>query len=274
MTEIALRLVPDDDEPGLFLPFVPVEIDGVAGEALLDSGATRSKLLYRPGLMLDEAPWPSSVGAFGSELSALGRASVSCRLGDLDVGTVDVAVVPADHPGHRDLIGQDVLGRYRCRFNLTDGLLILDVESPDATHAVHISDRRHVYLDLSWIDSQATASAVFDTGASVTIVDETFASRHADLFTSAGTSTGTDAAGIEVETPMALMQGPEILGEQLAEARVAIVDLSLPNSTLERPMDIVLGWTVISQGDWFIDHPAARAACTPKTSRLAGTRTK
>ncbi len=267
--EIPVRLVPDEDEPGLFLPFVPVEIDGVAGEALLDSGASRSKLLDRPGLRLEEASWPSSVGAFGSELSTLGRASVSCRLGGYDVGTVDAAVVPADHPGHGDLIGQDILGRYRCGFSLADGLLILDAESPRATHAVHISDRGHVYLDLSWVDGPAVASAVFDTGASVTIVDEAFANRHADLFTSVGVSTGTDAAGVRVETPMALMQGPEILDEQLAEARVAIVDLAVPNSTLKRRMDVVLGWTVISQCDWFIDHTAARAVCTPRASRVA-----
>jgi hypothetical protein len=269
VTEIPVRLVPDEDEPGLFLPFVPVELDGVVGEALLDSGASRSKLVDRPGLRLDEASWPSSVGAFGSELPVLGRTSVSCRLADLDVGTVDAVVVPADHPGHRDLIGQDVLGRYRCGFSLADGLLTLDGPSPRDTHAVHITDRGHVYLDLSWADGPAAASAVFDTGASITVVDEAFARRHAHLFTPVGVSTGTDAAGVEAETPMALMKGPRILGMQLAEARVAIVDLAVANGTLDRPMDIGLGWTVISQCDWFIDHPAARAACLPRSTRLA-----
>jgi hypothetical protein len=267
VTEIAVRLVPDEDEPGQFLPFVPVEIDGVAGEALLDSGSSRSKLLDRPGFMVEKASWPSSVAAFGSELSALGSAKVSCRVGNHDVGDVDAAVVPADHLGHGNVIGQDVLGRYRCGFSLADGLLTINAESPCATHAVHISERGHVYFDLSWNDGPA-AGAVFDTGASVTLVDKSFASTHADLFTSVGVSTGTDAAGVEVEAPMALMQGPEILGEQLAEARVAVVDLAVPNKTLERRMDVVLGWTVISQCHWFIDHPAARAACTLRRPRL------
>jgi hypothetical protein len=50
-----------------------------------------------------------------------------------------------------------------------------------------------------------------------------------------------------------------------AGALVAIVDLSDPSRTLERRMDLILGWRVLSQADWYVDHDGARAACIPRT---------
>ena len=41
MTDVALTLVPEEDDPRLFLPFARVQIDGVEVEALVDSGAGR-----------------------------------------------------------------------------------------------------------------------------------------------------------------------------------------------------------------------------------------
>ncbi len=42
MTEVALTLVPEEDDPRLFLPFASVEINGLEVEALVDSGAGRT----------------------------------------------------------------------------------------------------------------------------------------------------------------------------------------------------------------------------------------
>jgi hypothetical protein len=35
-------------------------------------------------------------------------------------------------------------------------------------------------------------------------------------------------------------------------------------------MDLILGWTVISQADWVIDHAAARAHCQLRARDGAG----
>lgn len=137
----------------------------------------------------------------------------------------------------------------------------IDPEPPTRTHRVHLDERRHIYMDASWDADDAVASAVFDTGASVTVVDQRFARIHRALFTPEGTSAGMDATGRTVSTPMAVMRGPRILGAQLADGLVALVDLSGANSTVDLPMDLILGWTVLSQAHWYIDHHAARAAC-------------
>jgi hypothetical protein len=168
-------------------------------------------------------------------------------------------------PGPGTLLGQDVLSRYRVEYRLADGLLILEPEPPAVTHPIYLDATRHVYLDLGWDDEPgATASAVFDTGASITVVDQAFAGSHARLFTSAGTSTGTDATGASQITPLAIMRGPLILQCRIEDLLVAIVDLHVVNATLQRPMDLILGWTATSQADWYIDHPHSRAACQPR----------
>jgi hypothetical protein len=262
MTKVPLKLVPDED-PQMFLPFVVVEVDGVPVEALLDSGASRTQLLERPGLSTSDGPHRLSVGAFGAQTAPVRYAVVSCRIGGLDVGAVEVSVVPSGHPGAENLVGQDILGQFRCGYRLSDALLILDCDPPNETRAISLDERRHVYLDLSWVRHEAVASAVFDTGASVTVVDQAFARRHPDLFTPEDIRTGTDATGMSAKTPMATMRGPQILGEHFADALVAIVDLSGANSTLQRSIDVILGWTAISQADWFVDHPRACAACAP-----------
>lgn len=259
-TDIPLRLVADEDDPDLFLPYVQVDADGVRIEALLDSGAARTRFLERPGLTATDSEAHVSSGAFGVSTTTTRSATVHCRLGGLDVAQVSAALDAPEAPGPGDLVGQDVLGRLTCLYRLAAGLLTVDPEPPASTHPIHVGERGHVYLDAVWSDGP-TAYSVFDTGASVTVVDAAFAARHPGLFTSLPSSSGTDASGLTMETPMAHMRGPRLLGEQLSDSLVAIVDLSGPNRTLQRPMDLILGWPITSQADWYVDHGRALAAC-------------
>jgi hypothetical protein len=40
--------------------------------------------------------------------------------------------------------------------------------------------------------------------------------------------------------------------------QAAVVDLSHANSTIELPMDLILGYPTLRQADWLIDFPASR----------------
>lgn len=106
MTDLALAIRPDDDDPRMCLPFVTVQVNGVDVEALVDSGAARSQLVEQVAVNATRSSLSSSAGAFGTPTSPKGRAEVSCRLGKRDVGIVDVDVVPDNLPGHGNLIGQ------------------------------------------------------------------------------------------------------------------------------------------------------------------------
>ena len=50
--------------------------------------------------------------------------------------------------------------------------------------------------------------------------------------------------------------------EQFARHRVAVVDLSQANATLDQPMDLILGYTTLRQANWRFDFPAKRWAIT------------
>jgi len=62
---------------------------------------------------------------------------------------------------------------------------------------------------------------------------------------------------------MAIVRGLRLLGEQLPDALVAVVDLAGANRLLTRPMDLILGWTTLSQASWYVDHRHSRAAWSP-----------
>lgn len=258
MTQVPLRIEVDAEDARLALPFVDLEFDGRPTEALLDTGAARTSVVAWEGLQTRAADRPGGGSAFGHRADDL-VCDVSCRFVGRDLGMIMATVVAADHAGHGDLVGQDILSRFRCEYRLAEGILVIDSDrAPSDEYDIHLDAGRHVYLAADW-GSSSTTGAVFDTGASVTVVDQEFAARHPELFSSAGTSAGTDASGETVETPMALMAGPTILGRTFTESPVAIVDLAAVNRTLARPMDLILGWPLISQAGWLIDHDRAKA---------------
>lgn len=104
-----------------------------------------------------------------------------------------------------------------------------------------------------------TADAVFDTGASITLIDKSFADTHTELITEAGVTTGTDASGTRLETPLVELAASSILGHTFAPTPAVIVDLSPANATITRPMNLILGWPLLSQVDWIIDHRGGQA---------------
>jgi hypothetical protein len=101
-----------------------------------------------------------------------------------------------------------------------------------------------------------------DTGAGATVVNRDFWPATPGLFEPIGTSTGTDAHGEQVETPLLLMSGPAIGRRAFGSHKAVAVDLSGVNSTLDYPMDLILGYPTIRQADWLFDFPARRWAVT------------
>jgi hypothetical protein len=262
MIEVPVELVADADDPRLWLPYVAVEVDGSPIRALLDTGAARTSLVQRPELAVAEPAPDSGTGAFGVA-AVKGSSQVGLRFAGRDLGTMSVAVVSPGDANLDDLVGQDVLSQFRCEYRLTEGRLLLDGDLPDEVRPIHLDVKGHIYLDATWSGTAGWASVVFDTGSSVTVVDRAFFERHRELFVMTGRSKGTDAAGGVREAAMATMRGPVVLGRQLSDSLVAVVDLSAANSTVDRRIDLILGWPIVSQAAWVIDHEERVAACRP-----------
>jgi hypothetical protein len=250
-------IVPDEDDPEFATVLVDVTIAGRPYRLVLDTGAARTRL------NVDEyTETLPPVGEHASSASFGGGSSEAVvTVADLAVGPLRVATLDVVRgAGAGQVLGMDVLGRCRWHVRLADGMVSLD--PPDlALDERYVRGRRgHVYLDIRW--PGASAVACWDTGAGATVVDRGFWLRHPDLFELVGMSVGTDANGDSAETPLLLMAGPVIGRHTFDRHKVVAVDLSAVNSTLDHPMDLILGYPTIRQADWLFDFPAGRWTLT------------
>ena len=159
-----------------------------------------------------------------------------------------------------NLLGMDVLGQHRCHFRLAAGALDLEVPGDEARHELLAGRRGHPYVEVNW--PGVSGLACWDTGAGATVVNRAFWLEHPGMFEPIGTSVGTDAHGEQVETPLLRMSGPVIGQRTFGSHKAVAVDLSGVNSTLDYPMDLILGYPTIRQADWLFDFPARRWAVT------------
>jgi hypothetical protein len=260
-TQVPLWIDRDARNPDEALPFVDVTVGGRPTRTLLDTGAARTAIAPPDGVAV-ETKASNGTGVFGEGTGTRRVWRTTLELGHRRLTAVEVDARVGE--ATTDLVGQDVLSRFRCEYRLDDARLRLDGPSPHTTEPVFLDRGGHVYLEARWDEaaegSRASANAVFDTGASLSVVDAAFAGRYPHLFRPCGISAGTDASGATVETPVAEMAGPVILGRRFRETRAAVVDLSRVNASLERPMDVILGWPVLRQANWFIDHASRSAA--------------
>ncbi len=256
--KIPMLIHPDPDDPNCADIMVDAVIAGRPYSLRLDTGAARTQLLADSYLAeLATRGRDTSAGAFGQPQD---RDIVTIRdltIGDLDVPPLDV--VRVDAPGQQCLLGMDVLRQYRCQFRFDDAMLILDGDpAPRTGLDLQLDDRGHVYIELGW--DAAIASACWDSGAGITVVDRAFRLRYPELFSDAGRAAGTDSTGAQFAAATFTMAGPHIAGIGFPPSKVAVIDLSPLNRELEFPMDLIAGYPLLRQASWLFDFPARRWA--------------
>ena len=252
--EIPLIIIPDRDDPGCADVFVDGSIDGHPYRFILDTGAGRTHLIA------DDVT--TALASRGTQESAgvLARSSEQViRIPPVSVGPMrrtefDVIRLSADHPAPRNLLGMDVIGNYPCRFRFTDAVLEIGerVRSVSGMN-LNVDTTGHPRVDVRMSD--AIVSAVWDTGAGITVVDDGFVAQYPQYFEEARPSWGTDATGAKVETPTFIMSGATIGGKLFAPHRIAAVDLSQASGDAAASLVMILGFTTLCQADWYFDFP-------------------
>lgn len=262
MNEFKLIIKPDPEEPDAGEVFVDGTIDGKAYRFLFDTGAAKSSVVFDAYTStLPTTDKHQSSGVFAKSNSDL------ITLPHLEVGPIsktDVIVTRTEegNPEVRSLIGMDLLKEFRCHFLFDENRVVVGeyfaLISGHPVQALTFDKAFHPYIDVQF--GALTAHAVWDTGASITIVNTAFINNHPDLFQEAGSSTGTDSTGEQVETPMFMMAETTIGGSVFPPSRVASVDLSFVNATIEIPMDMILGYSVMRKANWLFDFPSKQWA--------------
>ena len=256
MGALTLRILREDDDPDAAV----VLVDGWVGERaypfLLDTGAATTTLQADPYT----AAFPTvgtrdSGGVFARYEEELVKAP-PIRVGPLSSEALVVSRTTSG--GLFNLLGMDVLGAHRLEFRFAESSVLVD-EPPRTVSARPLltSGAGHPFVPVHW--GSREARAVWDTGASMTVVDARFIAGHPADFAPAGASTGTDSSGAQRATPAFTMTGATVGDVMLAPHRVAAVDLAGLNGS-GRPVDLILGYNSIRQATWLFDFPAARWA--------------
>jgi len=251
---------PDAEDADAAEVFVDGAIGGRPYRFLLDTGAARSCVRYD-----DYTATFASVGSDTSSGVFAGGSrdlvsAPSLTLGSISRNDFTLARAAEGDSGRQNLIGMDLLKDLCCHFRFDERRVALDEggneEDNGAFEDLFLGQRGHPYVPLKLGD--VIASAVWDTGSGMTVVDTNFIARTPGFFPAAGQSTGTDSTGAQQETPMYLMAAATIGGYTFPTQRVAAVDLSRVNATLERPMDLIVGYNLYSKAHWLFDFPRRR----------------
>ena len=251
---VPIELRDDPDEPGAAEAYVVSTVAGHEYPLMLDTGGARSTLPL-DGLTSTFA----RVDVDEPGRGALGPASADTRrvvvpslaLGPLEVRDLVVDLAP-EGSNAPTVLGLDVLRGHRLELRLAGAMLGIDTDAPaDAERPLPLSSRSHPHVLVGWGEVEATA--LFDTGASVTVVDAAFAAEHPELLEPRAPSTGIDAAGNRAETPMARMAACEVGGRRFDASLATVVPIRGIQRAGDPEFDLVLGVPVIRQADWIID---------------------
>jgi gag-polyprotein putative aspartyl protease len=262
MTDLRVTLEHDPDDRDCAVPFADGTVAGRPYRFVLDTGAARTRMTADEyTTSVQPTGTDEGHGAFGPVKETIITVT-DVSVGPMRATSLDVTLANGAAAGAPSLLGMDLIGRYRCHFRFAAGLVDVGARAA-GTDALYTGSRGHVYVDAAWPGAPGvSASANWDSGAGITIVHEGFWLAHRELFTDIGTTEGTDASGTRVATPLVLMSGPVIGQRPFAPHKAAVVDLSAANATLDRPMDLILGYPTWSQADWLFDFPARRWALT------------
>lgn len=144
--------------------------------------------------------------------------------------------------------GLGVLGFYP-----GEGKLVWDDQPVAEPQRLNRHASGHPQADLIW--SSYRTRAVVDTGAGITVMDDSIARDHPELFTEHSTAPGIDATGSVVQTPTAMVVDCQLHNMVLGAHRVAFTHLLEATAHLDEPLEVILGTPAIDQLDWWWDLP-------------------
>lgn len=254
-SSIPLLLHEEGHEEGGAEVLVEVEIEGRRYVCLLDTGAATTTLPW--DVWTSRMPTVGARGARGA-LGAVSEDLVtvqSLRLGPI-TRTAFAVARRAQHQAGRPLIGMDVLKDYCCRFLMDRRILVIERQPAVTEQDLMLDEGMHPYVPVTC--GGTVVETVWDTGASLTVVDRGFIDAHPAAFRAAGESQGIDAGGNTATTPLFRMRGMACGGHMFPEHLVVGLDLAFVNKNLTHPMTMILGYSTLRSANWLFDFPSRR----------------
>jgi hypothetical protein len=261
--KVPLLVLPDPVDAFALQSWIDVVADGVRLRMLVDTGSARSEVPRIESLAKRLVEGTSAGrGASGSSSNDPLVRLHTLQLGDLTVTDLTVGLQQQDWP-HPPLLSMDVLGSHACHFRFDDQELHLGGPPPQAQGWIPLATEPHraPAVDVHW--ESTMVSALWDTGAGITIVDRGWAESHPDVVTIlTDTRDGTDATGAPVAGVEGWLAGYTVGDVSFRDQPCCVMDLSGLNAHLTSPIHMALGLPQISQASWYMDFPRGRWAIT------------
>jgi gag-polyprotein putative aspartyl protease len=271
MNELTLIIKPDEEEAEAAEVFVDGTIGGNTYRFLLDTGAARSRVITDDYTStFDSIEKSASSGVFARSSDDLITVP-SIEVGPISKRNFRLVRTAEKGTARSNLIGMDLLKDFCCHFFFDENRVSVDANDESGGgytfQELFLDKKFHPYVDVQF--GTLKAKAVWDTGAGITIVDMNFIKTHPAFFQEAGQSTGTDSTGSKMETPMFIMAATIIGNIVFPPQKVAGVDLSHVNSTIEVPMELILGYSTLRKANWLFDFPRKKWAISKRLAAAA-----
>jgi hypothetical protein len=257
-----LIIIQDEDDIEAAEIYVYGTIEEHKYKFLLDTGAAKTTV-YSDDFTsrFNSLGKRSSSGLFAKQTADLITVP-SIKLGPISKRDFTLARKTPGNTAVRNLIGMDLLKDYNCKFLFDEDRVLVSTENDSegdyAVHELYFDKASHPYVGINFGELKATA--VWDTGAGITVADTSFIHRHPMFFEEVGQSEGTDSTGAKAKTPMYMMAETIIGGFEFPPHKIAGVDLSHINSGTNIRMDLVLGYSTISKANWLFNFPCKKWA--------------
>lgn len=256
MNSFDLLIKQDEDD----IEAAEILVDGKIGNNkyrfLLDTGAARTTIQFDDYTStFNSIGKSSSSGAYGKSIDDLIIVPY-VELGPILKKNFTIARMIENNPEKRNLIGMDLLKDFCLHFYFDKNRVFVnpkeEIKIDGTIQDLFLDNKFHPYINIQ-LEKKLILKTVWDTGAGITIVDMRIIKKHPNLFREIRPSIGTDSAGIKKESPMFIMTATIIDNMKFAPLKVAGVDLSHLNSTIEVPMDMILGYNTLNKANWLFD---------------------
>ena len=151
-------------------------------------------------------------------------------------------------------LGIDLLGRQPFAINFHDSPALLLNPRPPRQVLTGLETNSHGLISVPMAFGVTRIRAIWDTGASVTAVDQAFIQAHPEDFKATGEfMNGTDGFGHQVVVQLFRAKRIGIGARAFGNVKVVALDLSMLGQSGESQVNAVIGFNLIRRTDWYFD---------------------
>ena len=233
--------------------YLTCTIDGVKERCFVDTG---SALTIVPNSK--RFAGYTNMGAFHFKSAAdIAQQIDTIRIASIQIDEIafpNVKVGRANFRAVEKTIGNDILGQqpFAMRFRSRPALE-LNAERPASATATLDVSRQGLFAIPIEIGGSGMR-ALWDTGESITSVDQAFITAHREDFKAVNKySKGFDGAGKPMLLEVFRAKKIAIAGHTFEDVYVVAADLSMLRDNLSKEIQAVVGFNLIRKGNWFFD---------------------